>query len=340
MSKPISLFSGYSQRENRVTNYCLLILKMIYEENPKYLAEVLVGFVGEDLSGHVGVSFSQQGKREASVLDGLIVQRAFSIYIETKNYDWFYNEQLENHLMALSKEVGTKILIALGNFESGDTGRFKRIRDLCEKQYQQSVIFRAITFEALVTALAIGSLSKNVRDAVADFREFLDEENLLPEWRDWIDVVNCAGIPEDVIEGGIYMCPAKGGAYTHDRCRYFGMYRNKAVEFVAEIEAVVDVDPADQTTSLKWKNIDGDDGELMNRAREKVHERGNTEGPARVFLLGPLFATDFSKDSPGGMQSSKRYFNIAKIRAASAQELARSLNGQVWSSFIDAEGAQ
>jgi hypothetical protein len=331
MSKPISLFSGYSQRENRVTNYCLLILKMIYEENPKYLAEVLASLVGEDLSGHVGVSFSQQGKREGSVPDGLIVQRAFSIYIETKNYDWFCNEQLENHLMALSKEVGTKILIALGNFESGDANRFKRIREMCEKQYQQSIVFRAITFEALVTGLAVGSLSKNVRDAVADFREFLNEENLLPQWRDWIDVVNCAGIPEDVIEGGIYMCPAKGGAYTHDRCRYFGMYRNKAVELVAEIEAIVDVDPADQTTSLKWKNIDGDDSDFMNRAKEKVEERRTTEGPARVFLLGPLFETDFRKDSPGGMQASKRYFNIARLKAKNAQELAELLRGEVWS---------
>lgn len=49
MSREVSLFSGYSQRENRTTNYCLLILKMLYEENPKFLAEVLSALVGEEL---------------------------------------------------------------------------------------------------------------------------------------------------------------------------------------------------------------------------------------------------------------------------------------------------
>jgi hypothetical protein len=39
MTRPISLFSGYSQGENRTTNYCLLLLKMLYEENPKSLAD-------------------------------------------------------------------------------------------------------------------------------------------------------------------------------------------------------------------------------------------------------------------------------------------------------------
>jgi hypothetical protein len=31
MAKAITLFSGYSQKENRVASYCLLILKMLYE---------------------------------------------------------------------------------------------------------------------------------------------------------------------------------------------------------------------------------------------------------------------------------------------------------------------
>jgi hypothetical protein len=35
MARAVSLFSGYSQKENRVTNYTLLVLKMLYEENPK-----------------------------------------------------------------------------------------------------------------------------------------------------------------------------------------------------------------------------------------------------------------------------------------------------------------
>src|ERR1019366_6349 len=94
MSRPITLFSGYSQPENRATNYCLLILKMLYEENPKFLAEALSTLVGEDLGERLGVKFRQQEKRKKSTPDGLILQPAFTIYIETKNFDWFYDDQL------------------------------------------------------------------------------------------------------------------------------------------------------------------------------------------------------------------------------------------------------
>lgn len=80
MAREISLFSGYSQKENRTTNYCLLILKMIYEENPKFLGEVLSNLVDEDLGNLVGVRFQQQKNRKSSVPDGLIFQKPFTVY--------------------------------------------------------------------------------------------------------------------------------------------------------------------------------------------------------------------------------------------------------------------
>ena len=102
MSKHISLFSGYSQGENRTTNYCLLLLKMLYEENPKFLAEVMTTLVGEELGEQIGVRFHQQVHKGSSTPDGLILQPAFTVYIETKNWDWFYDAQLEQHLASRS----------------------------------------------------------------------------------------------------------------------------------------------------------------------------------------------------------------------------------------------
>src|SRR5229473_499551 len=135
MSHQITLFSGYSQRENRTTNYCLLILKMLYEENPKFLAQVLATLVGEELGERIGVKFRQQKKTATSVPDGLILQPAFTIYIETKNFDWFYDAQLEKHLASLDEETpGFKMLIALAQFESEERDRFESIRLLCEEK--------------------------------------------------------------------------------------------------------------------------------------------------------------------------------------------------------------
>ena len=331
MSRPITLFSGYSQRENRTTNYCLLILRMLYEENPKFLAQVLSTLVGDDLGDRIGVKFRQQERKVASTPDGLILQPAFTVYVETKNFGWFDDEQLANHLAALDKETpGLKVLIALSHFESDDQGRFSKIRTLCEEKYRKSIAFKQVSFEDLIEALRLDHLPKNLADAVADFRAYLDEQNLLPSWQRWLDVVNCAGIPEDVIEGNVYMCPATGGSYNHGRCKYFGMYRNKRVERVATIEAVVDLDDPEKAT-VKWRNGQGNNAEFVSRARAKLEERRPGEYPTRVFLLGPLHETDFHKDSPGGMQSSKQYFDIEPLKAPDAATLAAALHGKTWS---------
>ena len=332
MGRGISIFSGYSQKENRVTNYCLLVLKMLYEENPKYLGEVLAALVGEDISSHIGVSFRQQERLASGVPDGIIVQKPLRIHIETKHWDWFYDSQLENHLTDLAGEDGgLKVLLALGNFEQDDSNRFEHIRLLCKDKYEGSLIFNSISFEEFLHKVQRPTLSKNLADAIADFKQFLNEENLLPSWREWLDVINCVGIPEDVTKGNVYMCPAEGGNYNHDRCRYFGMYRNKCVELIAEIEAVVDVDPASDTASLLWRNGDRNELEYKTMARTKVDELRPGASPTRVFLLGPLFSTNCRKDSPGGMQQSKRYFNIARFQVQGAQDLAERLNDVVWS---------
>lgn len=92
------------------------------------------------MADYVGVSFKQQERRKSSVPYGLINQKPFTIYIETKNYDWFYDEQLEKYLESLEKEtVGLKILIAFGNFE-GDTDKSSiKIKQLCKDKYRNSI---------------------------------------------------------------------------------------------------------------------------------------------------------------------------------------------------------
>lgn len=332
MARPITLFSGYTQKENRVTNYCLLVLKMLYEENPKYLGEVLSSLIGEDVADRIGVSFRHQERRDSSIPDGLIIQDAIAVYIETKNFDWFYDQQLENHLASLGNAgPGLKVLLALGKFDSTADNRFESIRALCKTEYQETIVFAQITFEDLLQSLRIDGLPKNLADAVSDLEAFFNEEDLLPSWQRWLDVVNCAGIPEDVTEARAYLCPTKGGAYTHARCKYFGMYREKRVEVVAPIEAVVDVD-LEGGSELKWTNVEAPADSLVQRAIRTVQERRpSRDGATRVFLLGDLQETDFRKDSPGGMLGSKLYFDFTRLEPRDAKDLAEKLRGRMWS---------
>lgn len=331
MSENISLFSGYNSSENRTTNYCLLVLKALYEDNPKYLEEVLSALLGDNLDELVGVTFRQQERKKSSVPDGLISQRAFTIYIETKNWDWFYDQQLEAHLEALNRENnGVKILIALGNFDNLAAGRFDRIKQLCREQYRNTIAFTALSFEKLLSACEdLEGLSKNLTDMLADFRLYLTQQGLLSSWERLLDVVNCANLPQEVIDGNVYLCPATTGHYNHSRSKFFGMYRDKQVERVAVIEAVVDLE-SPQSARVKWKNVEGNDADFIRIARRKHEQWRAGDYPTRVFLLDSLEETSFRKTTKGGMQQSKRYFDVGAMEATDARDLADKLRGKTW----------
>jgi len=337
MGRMISFFSEYSMKENRVTNYCLLLLKMIYEYNIEIFSEILSAITGNEMiASFVGVSFSQQEKKERSVLDGLIMQKSFCIFIETKNYDWFYDDQIESHLESLDKQNHSfKVLLAIGNFEDVANRRFDMAKQLCAGRYRNSIIFRALSFEDLVNVIddKKAMFPQYLANAASEFRSFLNEGNWLPDWKFKLDVVNCATIPDDVLKYGVYMCPATRGSYSHARCKYFGMYKDKKVNRVAEIEAVIDV--TDKNTGcLKWNNSQKDKSELIKTAVNKVNKLRQSDIPVRTFILGPQYETDFVKDSFGGMRGSKQYFNLCGMGVDNVKDLADKIRGKKWSEFL------
>ncbi|MEM1171727.1 MAG: hypothetical protein AAGJ08_22250 [Cyanobacteria bacterium P01_H01_bin.35] len=334
MSRNIRLFPSYSQRENQTTNHCLLILKMLYEENPKFLSEVLSELLGEGLSGKIGVQFSQQVRRKQSIPDGEITQEPFSIFIETKRGNNFDEGQLLRHLEYLKQRQGKKVLIALGNYEQYEpnTPAFYNVKKTAEAD---KILFLQISFEDFLDSIKLSNSPKNLVDAINDLEEYFNEENLLPSWKYRLDVVNCAGTYDNVIKHNIYVCTAKGGSYSHHRSLYLGVYRNKQVDWVAKIEAVVDLE-SEEEFSIKWKNVNKSDEELAETAKISRSYVDDSWYPARVFLLTDLHPTDFRKGTPGGMQSSKRYFDIRNFDIGNvndAKDLAKKLQGKTWEEY-------
>ncbi len=149
-----------------------------------------------------------------------------------------------------------------------------------------------------------------------------------------LDIVNCANADfrRTVFAHSVYLCPAKGGAYNHKPCKYLGIYWEKRVGAVSEIEAVIDVH-SEEETKIYYINGNQNIEDYIARAKEKAFEIRPNNLPIRVFLLEKLYSTDFIKDSPGGMFGSKIYRNVEELEPANAEDLAKKLHGKNYSEF-------
>ena len=104
-------------------------------------------------------------------------------------------------------------------------------------------------------------------ETITEFEAYLDRSGLLPRWRYLLDVVNC-GQTMDEIKNGAYMCPNRGGPYTHARARFLGTYQLKAVRTIHEIAALVVCSPGGTEFTLNWRNSSESKEALIARARE------------------------------------------------------------------------
>ncbi len=149
-----------------------------------------------------------------------------------------------------------------------------------------------------------------------------------------LDIVNCANpdFRKTVISHNVYLCPAQGGAYKHKQCKYLGVYWEKQVGAVAEIEAVIDVYSIDKAF-VYFNNGDQNVQECIATAKEKALKLRPNHLPIRVFLLKKLHSTNFTKDSPGGMFGSKIHLDIENLEATDAEDLAKKLQGKKYSDF-------
>jgi len=118
MGREISLFADYHQKENSLTNYCGLLMKMLYEESPRKFEELLATLLKTDTDIIVGPTFTQQTKQVDSIPDLAITQKSFSVFFETKITDWFYEDQITKHIAGFNQSADNKILFLLSNFDS------------------------------------------------------------------------------------------------------------------------------------------------------------------------------------------------------------------------------
>jgi len=337
MGREISLFADFKQAENSCTNYCGLILKLLYRENPQSFEEVIVSLLPPDTQIAVGPSFTQQTKKARSIPDLAIQQHSFNIFFETKLDDWFYSDQLQRHVEGLAHGAQLSVLFLLCT-EFSQTATWYEQESA--KARAAGVILQRVTFEDFLQALQKVRASTSFAETLDEFADYLDRTDRLPRWKNLLVVVNCFSTMNE-IRLGAYICPDTGGAYSHQRARYLGPYKDKTVATTHEVLAVVGVEAGMATGRVKWNPSRQNDTTLVAQAIHILSQtapwrlQSATNTPHQVFLLGPAQPTDFAKDSSGGMGQSKIYFwDIAKtLGAQDAPALAHALNGRKWSEF-------
>lgn len=334
MGQELSLFSNYSG-ENAVTNYCGLILKLLYERKPQYLEEFLVSTVQGNPTIQIGPKFFQQTREKESIPDLSISQSSISIFFETKLTNWFYDEQIESHISGLGDRGETKILFLLSSFQEANYSL--QFHGQINAALKKGVLLQPLSFEDFLTAIENACTDSELFPFIQSFRNYLESNDLLPKWRRLLEVVNCVNTMDEVSQG-FYACPYTGGAYSHQRARYFGPYADKTVKQIHEISGTVIIYADTGKSEIRWNNLDETDDALVQQARNfidssSLRKEQLEECPLQVFILKNPSPTNFIKDSFGGMLQSKRYFWDIAQNLNSSAELAEYLRDKPWSQF-------
>lgn len=335
MGREISLFADYHQKENSLTNYCGLLMKLLYEDSPKKFEELLATLLKTDTNIIVGPTFTQQTKTVKSIPDLAITQKSFSIFFETKTNDWFYEDQIKRHIGGFNETDDDKILFLLSNFENDN------LEENFEKEIKEAkkhkIIIQPLTFEDLIGSLEQVCNSEYLKNLLDEFKLYLDRNGRLPKWKYLLDVVSCSGTLDE-IEQGVYMCPDTGGAYSHRRAKYFGPYASKKVSDIFEISAIVAIEKNLGDAKIKWNNSKRKDQVLIELAKAKLKNwewriEENKSFPLQVFLLDNRQKTNFIKETSGGMLQSKKYFWDIALDCKNSHELAEKLRNRNWGDF-------
>ena len=334
MGQQISYFTSYHGKENIVTNYCGVMLKMIYDESPKAFERIINEIIGGNENPiYVGPRFTQQEKHISSIPDLTVKQQSFNIFFENKTRDWFYDGQIDTYISNLDQSPSVNVLILLCS-EFSNSDFLKSVQD---KGKDRSVYVSSITYDDFLELIENNVTSDFVLTQLAEFRDFLDQEGLLPNWKYRFDVVNCANVSLNLCNETAYICPDRGGSYSHQRAKYFGAYKDKKVHHVYTISAIVVVPENLGEPQIKWKN----EGARSNKELEglaktlvaKYRRDENLSTPLQVFILDNEREVSFVKDTAGGLWGSKIYFHDIARKCKSIDDLVDIIDNKRWSEF-------
>ncbi len=326
MSK-IHYFQRYSSIENTVTNNTLQLLARIYDYSAAAASSFLTDITGEPID--IGIEISQQDRVGNSVPDGTIIQRSFKILIEAKVDASVDSDQLFRHAGTFGRE-SQKLLLLLTKQPIGSSEQ--NIASHIRATYPD-VIFKNITYETICNAVT-GLFKVHEVTMIAlieDYIEYCNDANLFDQSRFLLRIVPCGQSLEINRKHGIYFHPSDRSYTQH---AFVGIYANKAVQTILEVENVFDVEVTNgrlEKTLIQGDATDKYDTQLLEIIKDAKKLCGYEIASGHRFFCGAGFDTDFRKSSSGGIQGA-RYKNLRKLLGSftDANDIALRLRELEW----------
>ena len=333
----IHYFQRYHAKENVATANTMLLLSRLYTYSADKFFRLLKS---EFFSGSFEpeIVFTLQEKNVDSIPDATITQPSFKVVVETKLSDWFYSDQLVNHLKSFRDEK-YQVLITLAP-ELMDEAK-KAVFDELLRKYNagRAVPVQHIntTFERLAEAVreAIDERDYEMLDVLEDYLSYCYADGLIPvsdAWK-WLRV-QLAGVTFDFnVRENLYYDDMERHFRAHD---YLGLYRKKRVEAIGKISAIITAE-RQEDGSLVYQT---EKGTLTDERKEKIRlaiEDGKTHGydlsSERYFFVEQFYETDFRKSTPRAPMGS-RTFDLTAVLGTEeipdVPQLAQKLRMLTW----------
>jgi hypothetical protein len=313
----LNQFQHYSQGENTVTNNVLLMLSNLYEINPKYYEEFIIGLTEDTDQYEVIPTFRQQvSNRGDGIIDGHIQIKASKIIIETKLHGLEWIDKLVKYSKSFDPNE-YKLLIHLSStrYSESEIEKIdKRLNDL--KEFGK-VNFHSLTYQDLVGQLAELANSYQYEHHLQRLNEHFESYclgmRLMPRSNHVLRAMACGQSYDLNVKHKFYFDLASRG---YSDFNYLGIYKWKSVRQIGLIENVIEADWDSQSgltiKSSKFNVTVEQKTKLTNAIIESVNDGWGVANDHRFFLLKDFTATDFKKTSPGGI-FRVRYFNLEDI---------------------------
>ena len=327
----IHYFQRYSTKENSVTNNTLLLFGRLYNSSVVKFEEFLSKILGYQIE--VGPDFSQQVRGASSVPDAMISQSSFKIIIETKVDSWIRHDQIVNHCSGFCDEK-RKILLYIGKTRLADS-EVSKIKQLI-KEKDAGINFAFTDFETIGSSFreVISPTDFDLQEMAEDWESYCKDAGLLDVSKYFMKVVPCGTSFEINLKYDIYFHPS-GRSYSDHN--YIGIYKNKSVQAIGEIETIVDVNLDDG--SSKFEIVRGKMNEDIEKRIHDIIRDATTNcgydirNDHRFFCVKNFIQTEFIKETPYGIMGA-RYFDLSKlvnsIEILSLDEVAEKLKSKRW----------